>query len=167
MNLSKMSAMAAAVCSGAFILMLAIAAYWDRSIRVLHIFESLPYLFAAILCLRQSKYGYALGFASGAFWLWTAGFLTSFVRNGFEQLASLIQTGTGRLDLLIAVPAAISTLGLSLLSITAYVAGPNKSWRDASLFLGAIAVIVGFFLAIFAVFAPQYLGMFRGILGSG
>src|SRR5262245_26397875 len=158
MNLSKMSAVAASVCCGTFILMLAIAAYWDRSIRVLHIFESLPYLFAAILSLRQSKYGYSLGFASGAFWLWTAGFLTSFVRNGFEQLALLIQTGsTGRLDLLIAVPAAISTFGLSLLSVTAYAGAPNKSWRDAALFLAAVAVIVGFFLAIFALFAPQYL----------
>src|SRR5262245_33001206 len=68
MNLSKMSAVSASVCSGTFILTLAIAAYWDRTIRVLHIFESLPYLFAAILSLRQSKYGYALGFASGAFW---------------------------------------------------------------------------------------------------
>ena len=34
---------------------------------------------------RGDRLAYPLGFASGAFWLWTAGFLTTFVRNGFEM----------------------------------------------------------------------------------
>jgi hypothetical protein len=74
----------AAICAAAFIAVLAVSAYWDRGIRVLHVFESLPYLLAAVLCLRRKKLGYALGVASGVFWLWTAGFLTTFIRNGFE-----------------------------------------------------------------------------------
>src|SRR2546430_351400 len=63
---------AAAICAAAFVVVLAVSAYWDRSIRVLHVFESLPYIAAAILCLRRSKVGYALGAASGASWLWMA-----------------------------------------------------------------------------------------------
>ena len=166
MKRGNKSAIAAAVCSATFIVILGIAGYWERSIRVLHIFESLPYLAAATLSLRENKYGYALGFASGAFWLWTAGFLTSFIRNGLEQLALWIRTGSaGRLDLLIAVPAAISTVGLVFFSGMAYAGLPNKSWRDVGVLLVAMAVITGFFVAIFAAFAPQYLGMFHSILG--
>jgi len=57
---------AAAVCAATFIVVLGVSAYWDRSIRALHVFEALPYLAAGILCLRRSKVGYALGAASGA-----------------------------------------------------------------------------------------------------
>jgi hypothetical protein len=42
------------------------------------------------LIFRRNKYGYALGIARGAFRLWTRGFLTTFIRNGFEPLASLL-----------------------------------------------------------------------------
>src|SRR5262245_58252408 len=69
----------AAVCAAIFILVLAIAAYWDPSIRVLHVFEAIPYGLASVLCLRQRKAGYLLGAASGVFWLWMAGTLTTFV----------------------------------------------------------------------------------------
>ena len=63
---------------------------------MLHVFESLPFIVAALLCLRQQKFGYMLGAAAGAFWLWTAGTLTTFVRrNGFERVAILLGTGTG------------------------------------------------------------------------
>src|ERR1700754_397130 len=43
----------AAGCAIAFVVILGISAYWDRTIRVLHVFESLPYFVAAVLCLRQ------------------------------------------------------------------------------------------------------------------
>src|SRR5437667_434535 len=36
----------AAGCAAAFIVILGIAAYWDRTIRVLHVFESLPFIVA-------------------------------------------------------------------------------------------------------------------------
>jgi len=156
---------AAALCCGVFIVILGIAGYFDRSIRLLHVFESMPYTCAATLVLRQHKFGYALGVAGGAFWLWTAGFLTSFIRNGFERLATLIHTGSvDRLDILIAAPAAIATGGLVLFSVAGYAQLPKKSWCDAGLLLGAAVLVALFFLAIFAAFAPQYLGMFRGIL---
>src|SRR5438270_5207287 len=81
----------AAGCAAAFIVILGIAAYWDRTIRVLHVFESVPFVVAALLCLRQHKFGYMLGAASGAFWLCTAGILTTFIRNGFERVAILFR----------------------------------------------------------------------------
>jgi hypothetical protein len=156
----------AAGCAVAFVVILGIAAYWDRTIRVLHGFESIPYIVAAVLCLRQRKLGYMLGAASGAFWLWMAGTLTTFVRNGFERTATLLRTGhVDRLDILIAAPAAAVTAGLVLFSLWGYSRAPNKSWSDLGLFVVATGAVGGFFIAIFAAFAPQYLGMFRHLFG--
>src|SRR5258708_38861262 len=86
-------AVAIAVCAVFFVGVLAVAAYFDPSIRLLHVFEALPYLLAAALCLRRIKFGYVLAAVSGAFWLWTAGCLTTFVRNGFERDPMLARTG--------------------------------------------------------------------------
>src|SRR5437870_6951177 len=36
--------LAAAVCAAAFVIVLAVSAVWDRSIRVLHVVEALPYI---------------------------------------------------------------------------------------------------------------------------
>ncbi len=147
-----------------FILALAIAAYFDKSIIKLHIVEALPYIIGPWLCLRKKRFGYFLAFASGGFWLWTAGFLTTFIRNGFEQLDILIKTGTiNRFDILIAVPAAIGTGGLVFFSLLGYINQPKKNIKDILLLLLACILIAGFFIMIFNLFAPNYLEMFRGI----
>lgn len=158
----------AAGCAAAFIVILGIAAYWDPTIRVLHVFEAVPYLVAAVLCLRQRKFGYMLGVAGGAFWLWTAGTLTTFVRNGFERAAVLLRTGhVDRPDILIAAPGACATGGLVLFSIWSYSRLRSKSWSDVGLLVVAIVLVAGFFVAIFAALAPQYLAMFRRLRPSG
>lgn len=155
----------AALCATAFIVILAIAAYWDHTIRVLHVFESFPYALAAALCLRGRKSGYMLGVAAGGFWLWMAATLTTFVRNGFERLSMLLRTGhVDRPDILIAAPAALVTGGLVVFSLWGYARLRDKSWSDAGLFVAATASVAGFFVAIFAGFAPQYLGMFTRML---
>ena len=46
-----------ALCAAAFIVILGITAYWDHTIRVLHVFGSLPYALAAALCHRGRKLG--------------------------------------------------------------------------------------------------------------
>ncbi len=158
---------AAAACAAMFVAVLGVSAYWDPSIRALHVFESLPYLAAAILCLRRSKVGYALGVASGLSWLWMAGLLTSFIRNGFGRLVILFRTGAvDRLDILIAVPAALATGGLVLFSVAGYARLANKSWRDLALLAGALLVVQAFFVLLFAAFAPRYLGMFQRLWKS-
>lgn len=157
----------AAGCAAAFVVILGITAYWDRTIRVLHVFESLPFIVAALLCLRQHKFGYMLGAAGGAFWLWMAGTLTTFVRNGFERVAMLLRTGhVDRPDILIAAPAACVTAGLVFFSLWGYSRTRNKTWSDLGLFVAATGAVAGFFVAIFAAFAPQYLGMFKPLFGS-
>jgi hypothetical protein len=157
----------AAGCAAAFIVILGISAYWDRTIRALHVFESLPFIVAALLCLRQHKFGYMLGAVSGAFWLWMAGTLTTFVRNGFGRVAMLLRTGhVDRPDILIAAPAACVTAGLVVFSLWGYSRARNKTWSDLGLFVAATGAVAGFFVAIVAAFAPQYLGMFKHLFGS-
>lgn len=146
---------------------LAVAAYWDPAIRVLHIFESVPYLLAAGFCLRRNTFGYALGLVGGVFWIWMAGFLSTFIRNGFERLEMLFRTGAvDRPDVLIAVPAAMATAGLALCCVLGYARRPNKSWRDAAVLGAAVLAIPAFFLGIFAAFMPQYLRLFSGLLNK-
>ena len=162
--MSKNINIAIAAFAALFVVVLAIAAYLDNSIIKLHIIEALPYIAGPLLCLRHKKFGYALSFASGAFWLWTAGFLTTFVRNGFGQLDHLISTGTlERFDVFIAVPAAIGTAGMVIFSITGYLRLSRKSLSDILLFVLAIILVTIFFLVIFELFAPRYLQMFRGV----
>jgi hypothetical protein len=71
---------------------LALAVHWDSSIRVLHLFESFPYLMSSSFLFAQSQIWLRWGFATGAFWLWIAGTLTTFVRS-FERLTMLVTTG--------------------------------------------------------------------------
>jgi len=155
----------AAVCAVAFVVVLAVSAYWDSSIRLLHVFEAIPYVLAAVLALRRRKDGYALGIVGGAFWLWCGGFLTTFVRNGFERLGVLFRTGSvDRPDILIAVPAAIATGGLALFSTLSYAQARDKRWKDTLVLAAAIVLVPAYYLAIFRVFMPQYLEMFRRLL---
>ena len=133
---------------------------------MLHAFEAVPFVVAALLSVRQHKFGYILGAVSGAFWLWMAGMLTTFVRNGFERVAMLLRTGhvdrpdifdrgAGRLrDGRTAVVLAIGLFPRS-----------KPIVDDLGVFAGALALVAGFFVAIFAAFAPQYLRMFGGIFG--
>jgi hypothetical protein len=155
----------AAGCAAIFIVVLGIAAYWDSSIRVLHAFEALPYGLAAVLCLRQRKLGYMLGAASGAFWLWMAGTLTSFVRNGFERLAMLVSTGhVDRWDQFIAAPAALSTGGLVVFSLWGYSRVRPKAPVDLVIFMVVLAIVALFFVMLFWLFAPQYLTLFARLV---
>jgi len=150
-----------------FVVVLMVSAWFDRSIRVLHVFEAIPYLLAPWLCQRKPKAGYTLAFASGAFWIWTAGFLTTFIQNGFERVVMFIQTGAvDRLDILLAVPGFIGTLGMVFFSLIGYWRLDNKRWKDFLLLISMILLVFLFFLLIFAVFTPLYLGMFRWIIGK-
>ena len=152
-----------ALASAAFIAILAIAAYWDPTIRVLHVFEAIPYVAAPVLCVRQHKRaGYMLAFGAGAFWLWSAGTLTTFVRGGFQRVAMLLRTGTvDRWDVFIAAPAAFATGALILLSVWGYSRMRLRKWRDIAGFAAAFVGVGAYFILLFWALAPQYLQMFK------
>ena len=148
---------AIAVCSAIFVAVLAVSAWFDPTIRALHVAEAAPYIAAAVLCLQRRREGYALAFACGVFWLWGGAVRTTFVREGFRLL---LAGDFRRADILIAVPAALGTGGMALFALLAYARLPKKSARDGLLFAGALVLIAIYFLAIFAAFQPRYLGIF-------
>lgn len=153
---------AIAIWAGIFVLVLAIAAYWDKSIRVLHLFEAVPYLAAAALAGRRNKFGYALGAAGGAVWLAVAGRGSTFIENGFQVFARTIQQGhVVRPDILIAVPAALSTAGLLCASAIGYFKLRDRKWIDSALFVAAVVAVAGYYYVIFAALTPQFLVPFR------
>ncbi len=159
-----MPAALAASCAVSFIAILGLSAYWDTTIRWLHVFEAVPYAAVAVLCLRRNKWGYYLGGAAGAFWLWMAGTRTTFVKNGFERLAMLATTGTvDRWDQFIAAPAAVATAGLAVCSMWGY-ARSSKSSGDLRAFVLTLLSVVAYFAAIFWLFAPQYLRLFPALV---
>ena len=95
-----------------------------------------------------------------------AGTLTTFVRNGFERVAMLVTTGhVDRWDQFIAAPAALSTGGLVLFSVWGYSRVRPRPASDLVLFLLMFILVAAFFIAIFWLFKPQYLGMFRRLVG--
>src|SRR5215467_10380476 len=115
--------------AGLFVIVLLISAWLDNSIRILHLFEAILYVGSALLCLAKPKWGYMFSFASGAFWIWSAGFLTTFIRNGFERILMIIQTGhIDRPDILLAVPAFLGTFGMVIFSAIGYRKVERKSW---------------------------------------
>jgi len=150
----------AGFCAGTFIITLAISAYWNSSVRLLHLFEAIPFMVA--LAMGRNKFGYALGIASGAFWIWMATAKTSWMQVGFEHAVSLFRTGIiENPDLLMGAPAAIVSAGLIVFSLWAYLRLPNKAWTDAAVFVASSGFAVAFFVAIFTVFAPESSGLFQ------
>jgi hypothetical protein len=124
-----------------FIAALSISAYLGASIRPL--FWSLPCVVASVLCVRPTKFGYALGVASGAVGgRFTGGWSLTFVfvRHGMPVPATVMHVLT-----------AVATVGLVFFSLLGYARLPKKSWGDAALFIAAIMLVAAFlFLAIFA-----------------
>src|SRR5262245_51246183 len=90
-----------------FILVLALSAVFDPSIRILHIFQAFIYVAVIILASRRSAWGYGAGCLIAAFWNWVNIFHTTFIANGVRELSRAIRTGhIQNPDQLIAVLAA-------------------------------------------------------------
>jgi hypothetical protein len=53
---------------------------------------------------------------------------------------------------------------LVLFSLAAYIQHAPKSRNDVHLYLAALAIVPSFFILILALFAPQYSGIFDGVL---
>ncbi len=148
-----------------FIAMLVVAAYWEASIRWLHFFQAWMYVAAIALSLRKNRWGYFVGFAAGFFWDYANLFVTTFFRNGLEEAQRWMSSGhLQRADLLIAVPAWFGNLALVAGCAWAYLPAKDKRWSDVARLAAAFAATMGFFALDMAIFQPQYLGLFRGLL---
>ncbi len=151
--------------ASAFIVVLAVSAYWDSSIRWLHFFQAWMYLATIVLSLRGSRWGYFVGISAAAFWDYTSLFVNTFFYNGLQRLQAWIHTGhIERPDILIAVPAWFANLALICGCLWAYARLPEKRSSDVARFLLAFAVTTGFFALDIALVQPRYLGLFPHLL---
>lgn len=148
-----------------FVMVLALSAFMEASIRWLHFFQAWMYFVPMVLCLYRNRIGYFVGIAAAGFWDYVNIFATSFFFNGLQQLAQWIHTGhLARPDLLIAVPAWFANLAVVTGCVWAYLRLPSRSARDAVSFLAVFIVTTGFFALDMALFQPRYLGLFPQLL---
>lgn len=150
---------------GIFILVLALSAMYDPSIRVLHVFQAAIYVVVVILARRRSPWGYGAGCLIAAFWNWTNLVHTTFIANGVRELSRALRTGqVTRPDQLIAVVAAGAHFVLIVACLLGYArirpAGPGAALR----FLGGGLLVIGYFAGIIVLFGPQYVPLLRRVL---
>lgn len=149
-----------ALSSAAFVLILVLAAYWDRTIIWLHLFQSLQYVAIVGSAARRNRWAYLLGMSVAAFWIYVGAFVTDFVESGLQSLEIGIRSGVlTKPDQVIAVFAAASQLLLMLACLGAYLRfriHPIRDWLRAS---ASLVFAVGYLLACFAFFQPRYLAM--------
>jgi hypothetical protein len=156
---------AIALSNAGFVAILALAAYWDHTIIWLHLFQSFQNVAIAVLAARRNRWGYFIGIASAAFWIYFATFISNFVESGFANLALSLHAGTiVGADQIIAVPAFIFQLVLILTCLIAYLRLSARPASDWLRFLGSIVGVVAYLIASMAVFQPRYLVMVPRLL---
>jgi len=149
-----------------FILVLALSAVYDPSIRVLHVFQAAIYVAVVILARRRNAWGYGAGCLVAALWNWTNLAHTTFIANGLRELSRALQTGeVRRPDQLIAVVAATAHFVLIGACLVGYSRiKPKARFEPLKFFAGGVLAI-GYFVGIIILFGPQYVPLLRRVFG--
>ena len=154
-----------AFASAGFVFILALAAFFDHSIIVLHFFQALQYLAIVALAARANRWGYFIAIAVGAFWDYLATLVNSFVESGWRALMASIHSGVlSKPDQIIAVFAFGFHLLLVIAAAVAYFRLERRYTSDWARLAASFAGAIGYFIAIVALFQPRYLVMVPRIL---
>lgn len=151
--------------AGFFTFALVLSAVFDPSIRILHALQALIYIAVIVLTRRQNAWGFGAGCLIAAFWNYVNLFVTTFIKAGLDQLATLFTSGSlPRPDLAIAVVAATG----HFLMIVACVAGflatrPDR--RQWTRFVGGGVAAVAYLVAIIFISGPQYIPLVKRVFG--
>jgi hypothetical protein len=152
--------------SAAFIVILALAAVFDPSIRVLHVLEAFIYIAVMVLAGRRSAWGYGAGFTFAAFWNWMNLVHTTFIKNGVQELMRWTRTGQlRRPDLFIALPAATAHFVLIAACVAGYFFVRQRTVREAMKFWAAGLLAVAYFVVIIILTGPQYIPLLKRVFG--
>jgi len=96
-----------------FMIALAVSAYFEPPIRILHTLQALIYVAVIVGALRHQKWAYGVGISIAAFWNYVNLFVNTFIRNGVETLGVVISGGqVANPGTIIAVPAALGHFGM-------------------------------------------------------
>ncbi len=153
-----------AISCAIFILVLALSAFYEPSIRVLHFFQALIYVAVIVLIFRRSAWGYGAGSLIAAFWNWVNLFHTTFIANGIRELSRALRTGQiQNPDQLIAVLAATAHFILIACCVVGYFRIKPRILGDALKFLAGGLVAIGYFVLIIILFGRQYVPLLRRV----
>lgn len=123
------------------------------------------YIASLVLVTRRSKWGCFIGTAAAFFWDYVNVFVTTFFRNGIQQVHIFLSTGhVQRPDFLISVPAWFGNLALIIGALLIYIALPRKQWSDVGRMLLALVGTMAFFAGAMLLAQPRYLPLFDGAL---
>jgi hypothetical protein len=149
----------------AFILVLAVSAAFDPSIRWLHFFQAWMYLATIALAMRGNRWGYFIGISAAGLWDLLNIVATTFFRNGLHALSQSFRTGTlVNPDQLIAVPAWFSNALVVIGCLWAYLCARPKALADIVRFVTACALATGYFVLAVLMFQPRYLQLLTRLL---
>lgn len=139
-----------------FIFVLFISAYWEPDIRWLHFFQSWMYFVAIAFIWQGSKWGYFVGFSAALFWNYTTLFVNTFLKNGWNQVQTLLNSGQlPRPDLFISVPAWAGNLAVILGRFVGYLLTSKKAWSDVLRCMVGLAGTLAFFAFAMAICQPR------------
>src|SRR4029077_2691928 len=148
-----------------FIVILALSAAFDPTIRLLHIFQAMMYVAIIVLIARGSRWGLFLGISVAMFWNYGAMFVNSFFRNGVDALsASFAEGRVVHADKIIAVFAVFFNFAIIAGCLAIYLRLSRKSWADLAAWLATLVGQGCYFAAIIALFQPRYLSLFPRLL---
>jgi hypothetical protein len=151
--------------SADFVFILALSAYFDHSIIVLHFFQALQYLAIVALAARGNRWGYFIAIAVSAFWNYGATFVNSFVESGWRALMTSVHSGVlTKPDQIIAVFALGFHLLIIIAAAAAYFRLERRYASDWGRLAASFAGAVGYFIGIVALFQPRYLVMVPRLL---
>lgn len=142
----------------AFISILLLSGYFEREVLLLHLFQSLVYVAVMVLSLRQNKWGYGIAIAIATLWNSFNTFSGFVFTAGFRQWAVFLDHGRVTDPVHLLAPLAwFDHVALIACSGWAYVRLPQKRLSDIAILLGSFLAVSMYFVAIIAVFWPQFL----------
>lgn len=143
-----------------FIFALAVSAYFEPAIRLLHTFQAFIYLAVIAGALRHQKWAYGAGISIAAFWNYINLFVNTFIRDvRLNHIGRACrQSGHDHSD-----SGCPRTLRYDRFLPLGLFASGNKRLTDIGILLGSGAVAIGYFAAIIVIFGPQYLPLLRKV----
>lgn len=139
-----------------FTLALAVSAAFEADLRGLHFFQAWLYIATVGLSLRGSRWGYFIGISAALLWDYAL-FFTS-------PLFSELVKHPGRPDVVLQTLAWLGNLAIIAGGIWAYRRLPDRGRADWGRLAIAFAASTAFLVIIVAMFTPERLTLFPGLL---
>ena len=138
-----------------FLLALIISAWMIPELRLLHIFQALPYLAMMVLTRKKSPWGFGLAVFMAATWNGISLFVSRLMQAGAAQLLHFVRTGrANQPDTLVVLFGGLAHFLLIAAALVGflYLRPGLKQWAQ---FFGGGFLGVGYFALIVATMAPH------------